>query len=150
MRWLTLPGRERPVSSAGFRRAGVADIDKWYSSDRLGLVDVRQGLGELRPAGRVDLLGMVQGSDRRLIGHEVFHRARTSAGLLFDFTGRRGRNIFGVIDVPSRQLPHPLVSSLIRLTGDAKPGFGRSSRRVCFRVRREGGHLLKMPTDPAA
>ncbi|MBF6101716.1 hypothetical protein IU510_27225 [Nocardia cyriacigeorgica] len=27
MRWLTLPGREHPVSSAGFRRVGVADID---------------------------------------------------------------------------------------------------------------------------
>ncbi|MGI5222665.1 hypothetical protein [Nocardia sp. CA-290969] len=27
MRWLTLPGREHPVSSDGFRRVGVADID---------------------------------------------------------------------------------------------------------------------------
>nr|WP_280400857.1 hypothetical protein [Nocardia carnea] len=39
----------------------------------------------------------------------MFHRERTPAGLLFDLTGRRGGNIFGVIDVPSRQLPHPLV-----------------------------------------
>src|SRR5690606_8081974 len=111
------PGQtERAIERDDRRSADdLATIDhpdrliEWEPTHVFGLIDVRAGVGEIRAAGEIHLLRMVQSADRGLVGDKMLHRARPPPSFLFDLPGSGCRDVLSVVDISARQLPHPPV-----------------------------------------